>query len=75
MVPSESVEPLALKLAVSTPGVAVNAAVGGALGGGACTVMLELVVPVARTYALADAREAVAHLMTGHPGGKLALVP
>ncbi len=34
-----------------------------------------LVVPVAHTYALADAREAVAHLMGGHPGGKLALIP
>jgi NADPH2:quinone reductase len=34
-----------------------------------------LVVPVARTYPLADAREAAAHLMGGHPGGKLALIP
>jgi NADPH:quinone reductase-like Zn-dependent oxidoreductase len=35
----------------------------------------ELVVPVARTYALDDAQAAVAELMGGHPGGKLALVP
>jgi NADPH2:quinone reductase len=35
----------------------------------------ELVVPVARTYPLADAREALAHLMGGHAGGKVALVP
>jgi NADPH2:quinone reductase len=35
----------------------------------------ELVVPVAGTYPLADAREALARLMGGHPGGKLALVP
>jgi NADPH2:quinone reductase len=34
-----------------------------------------LVVPVARTYPLAEAREAVELLATGHPGGKLALVP
>jgi len=34
----------------------------------------QLVVPVARTYPLADAREALADLMGGHPGGKLALV-
>lgn len=34
-----------------------------------------LVVPVARTYPLADAREALAELVGGHPGGKLALVP
>jgi NADPH2:quinone reductase len=32
-------------------------------------------VPVAHTYSLADAREALADLMGGHPGGKLALVP
>ena len=35
----------------------------------------QLVVPVARTYALDDAQAAVAELMGGHPGGKLALVP
>ncbi len=34
-----------------------------------------LVVPVARTYALADALDAARLLLTGHPGGKLALVP
>jgi NADPH:quinone reductase len=34
-----------------------------------------LVVPVARTFPLADAREALALLQTGHPGGKLALIP
>ena len=35
----------------------------------------ELVVPVARTFPLDQAREALALLRTGHPGGKLALVP
>jgi NADPH2:quinone reductase len=35
----------------------------------------ELVVPVARTYPLDEAPAAVAELMGGHPGGKLALVP
>jgi NADPH2:quinone reductase len=35
----------------------------------------ELVVPVAGTYPLEDAPEALARLMGGHPGGKLALVP
>jgi NADPH2:quinone reductase len=35
----------------------------------------ELVVPVARTFPLADAREALELLRTGHPGGKLALIP
>jgi NADPH2:quinone reductase len=35
----------------------------------------ELVVPVARTYPLEEAREALAFLRDGHPGGKLALIP
>lgn len=35
----------------------------------------ELVVPVARTYPLAAAAEALALLAQGHPGGKLALEP
>lgn len=35
----------------------------------------ELVVPVAGTFALADAPAALARLMGGHPGGKLALIP
>jgi NADPH2:quinone reductase len=35
----------------------------------------DLVVPVARTYPLEQAREALAFLRGGHPGGKLALVP
>lgn len=35
----------------------------------------ELVVPVARTFPLEDAPAALALLQTGHPGGKLALVP
>lgn len=35
----------------------------------------QLVVPVAGTYGLSDAREALTELMGGHPGGKLALVP
>jgi NADPH:quinone reductase len=35
----------------------------------------ELVVPVARTFALADAREAAELLMGQHPGGKLVLEP
>jgi NADPH:quinone reductase-like Zn-dependent oxidoreductase len=34
-----------------------------------------LVVPVARTFPLADALDAVDLIRTGHPGGKLALVP
>ncbi len=34
-----------------------------------------LVVPVARTYPLVDALEAARRLQTGHPGGKLALLP
>lgn len=34
-----------------------------------------LEVPVARTYALTDAAEAIAFLMEGHPGGKIALRP
>ncbi|RWZ61541.1 NADP-dependent oxidoreductase [Labedella populi] len=35
----------------------------------------ELVVPVARTFPLAEAREAMAFLAEQHPGGKLALLP
>jgi NADPH:quinone reductase-like Zn-dependent oxidoreductase len=35
----------------------------------------DLVVPVARTFPLADALEALEFLKGGHPGGKLALVP
>jgi NADPH:quinone reductase-like Zn-dependent oxidoreductase len=35
----------------------------------------ELVVPMARTYPLAEAREALSFLATGHPGGKIALIP
>ncbi|WP_431277614.1 NADP-dependent oxidoreductase [Leifsonia poae] len=35
----------------------------------------ELVVPIARTFALADALEALRFLSEGHPGGKLALLP
>jgi NADPH:quinone reductase len=35
----------------------------------------DLVVPVARTFPLADAPEAHRLLATGHPGGKLALIP
>jgi NADPH:quinone reductase len=35
----------------------------------------ELVVPVARTYPLEQAAEALAFLAEGHPGGKLALLP
>jgi NADPH:quinone reductase-like Zn-dependent oxidoreductase len=35
----------------------------------------ELVVPVARTFSLEDAREALAVLASGHPGGKLAVIP
>ncbi|MET0820446.1 MAG: NADP-dependent oxidoreductase [Aeromicrobium sp.] len=35
----------------------------------------DLIVPVARTYPLDQAPRAVAELMGGHPGGKLALVP
>lgn len=35
----------------------------------------ELEVPVARTYPLTEAPEALAFLRDGHPGGKLALIP
>ena len=35
----------------------------------------KLIVPVARTYPLEQAREALAFLQDGHPGGKLALIP
>jgi len=35
----------------------------------------DLVVPVAATFPLGEARQALLLLMTGHPGGKLALVP
>ena len=35
----------------------------------------DLVVPLARTFPLAEAREALALLQGGHPGGKLALLP
>lgn len=35
----------------------------------------DLVVPVARTFPLAEAREAMELLGQGHPGGKLALIP
>lgn len=35
----------------------------------------ELIVPVVRTFPLADAIEALQLLQTGHPGGKLALIP
>lgn len=35
----------------------------------------ELVVPVARTYPLAEAPAALAFLAGGHPGGKIALIP
>jgi len=34
-----------------------------------------LVVPVARTFPLADARDALRLVASGHPGGKVALVP
>lgn len=34
----------------------------------------KLVVPIARTYPLDEAREALAFLKNGHPGGKLALL-
>lgn len=35
----------------------------------------ELVVPVARTYPLAEAVQALEFLSEGHPGGKIALIP
>ena len=35
----------------------------------------DLVVPLARTFPLAEAREALDLLRSGHPGGKLALLP
>lgn len=34
-----------------------------------------LVVPIARTYPLSQARDAIAFLQDGHPGGKLTLIP
>ncbi len=34
-----------------------------------------LVVPVARTFPLTDAVAALELMKTGHPGGKLALIP
>ncbi len=34
-----------------------------------------LEVPIARTFALADAPEALRFLAGGHPGGKIALIP
>ncbi|WP_188673848.1 NADP-dependent oxidoreductase [Subtercola lobariae] len=34
-----------------------------------------LVVPMARTYPLADAKEALRYLSSQHPGGKVALIP
>nr|WP_274638215.1 NADP-dependent oxidoreductase [Microbacterium bovistercoris] len=35
----------------------------------------DLVVPVARTFPLAEAKDALRFLQEGHPGGKLALLP
>jgi NADPH:quinone reductase-like Zn-dependent oxidoreductase len=35
----------------------------------------DLIVPVARTFPFAEAREALNVLRSGHPGGKLALIP
>ncbi|MCU1549495.1 MAG: Alcohol dehydrogenase GroES domain protein [Glaciihabitans sp.] len=35
----------------------------------------KLVVPIARTYPLSEAKDALAFLSTKHPGGKLALIP
>lgn len=35
----------------------------------------ELVVPMARTYPLTDAVEALEYVRSGHPGGKVALIP
>ncbi|MBO0843160.1 MAG: zinc-binding dehydrogenase, partial [Nocardioides sp.] len=35
----------------------------------------KLRVPMARTFPLAEAREAVALVQGGHPGGKVALIP
>ena len=35
----------------------------------------ELVVPVARTFPLEEAPQALTLLQSGHPGGKLALIP
>ncbi|WP_278101720.1 NADP-dependent oxidoreductase [Microbacterium proteolyticum] len=35
----------------------------------------DLEVPVARTFALTDAKDAVRFVMQGHPGGKVALLP
>lgn len=58
---------------VSPPSREFRDAVRGRLidlaGGG------QLVVPVARTFPLGQAVDALALLRTGHPGGKLALIP
>jgi NADPH:quinone reductase-like Zn-dependent oxidoreductase len=35
----------------------------------------DLVVPIGRTFPLGEVRDAVRLLMSGHPGGKLALIP
>ncbi|MDN3494407.1 NADP-dependent oxidoreductase [Planococcus sp. APC 4015] len=35
----------------------------------------ELEIPLARTYPLTQAREAVSFVLDGHPGGKVALIP
>jgi NADPH:quinone reductase-like Zn-dependent oxidoreductase len=64
----------------------IKAVSGGSPDSGACRAGVrprlvqlaadgELVVPVARTFPLAEAKDALRLLMTGHAGGKLALVP
>ena len=35
----------------------------------------QLRVPIARTYPLEQAVDAIGYLMQGHPGGKIALLP
>ena len=37
--------------------------------------MAQLEVPIARTFPLSDAPEALRFLAEGHPGGKIALLP
>jgi NADPH:quinone reductase len=50
-------------------------AVAGATPDSAAFRAGDLVVPVARTFPLAEAPDALRLLMTGHAGGKLALIP
>ena len=56
-----------------TPAVSVVSAVEGL--NVATPSLSHLVVPIARTYPLDRAAEALTYLADGHPGGKIALIP